>query len=81
MMDLRQLRRSARLTQFELAQRTGINRVRLSFAECGYTVLSRAEQDAIRTAIAGAAKSHTDRIRRALAENQGEDFCEMEPKN
>jgi transcriptional regulator with XRE-family HTH domain len=42
--NIRKLRRLARLTQVELAKRTGISRVRLSMAECGYLSLTSDER-------------------------------------
>jgi len=65
--DLRPLRRIARLTQLELSQRTGIDRTRLSFAECGYISLSADEQTAIMRAVAEAAETHAASVRTALA--------------
>ncbi len=38
--NIRKLRRLVCLTQVELAKRTGISRVRLSMAECGYLHLN-----------------------------------------
>lgn len=46
-MDIRQLRRAARMTQYELAAKTGISKVRLSFAECRYLELNADEITAI----------------------------------
>lgn len=65
-MNLRALRRTARLTQLELSQRTGIDRAKLSFAECGYVQLNPDEAAAIKRAITEAAESHTARVREAL---------------
>jgi transcriptional regulator with XRE-family HTH domain len=64
---LRQLRKIARLTQIELSQRTGIDRTRLSFLECGYLSLTKEEESLIRKAIVEAAESHALRVRDALA--------------
>ncbi len=50
-MDIRQLRKTARLSQFELSQRTGISRIRLSHAECAYLRLRPDEESAIRRTI------------------------------
>lgn len=44
-MDLRQLRNLTRLSQVELARKSGINRVRLSLAENGELLLRSAEQE------------------------------------
>jgi transcriptional regulator with XRE-family HTH domain len=64
---LRQLRKIARLTQIELSQRTGIDRTRLSFLECGYLSLTKEEESLIRKAITEATESHAARVRDALA--------------
>ena len=48
-MDIRELRKAARITQWELASRTGISRMRLSLAECGYVALTATELAAIQT--------------------------------
>jgi hypothetical protein len=55
----------ARLTQIELAQFTGINRVKLSFAECHYVTLTAQEESSIRKAIAKAVENQALRIRDA----------------
>jgi transcriptional regulator with XRE-family HTH domain len=70
--DLRAIRRTARLTQLEVSRRTGIDRAKLSFAECGYVELSSDEQAAIRKAIAEAADNHAAQVRRALEELERE---------
>jgi DNA-binding XRE family transcriptional regulator len=64
-MDIRELRRMARLTQIELAHLTGINRVKLSFAECHYVTLTAQEESSIREAIAEAVESQALRVRNA----------------
>jgi transcriptional regulator with XRE-family HTH domain len=65
-MDIRLLRKTARLTQLELAQQTGISRVRLSFAECGYCELTHEEVARIQEAIAKEPGRRADRIRVAV---------------
>ena len=45
--DIRKLRRAARLTQLELCLKSGISRMRLSLAECGYVELRPEEIEAI----------------------------------
>jgi transcriptional regulator with XRE-family HTH domain len=52
MTNIQKMRKAAKLSQYELAQRCGINRTRLSLAECGYTELRPVEESAIRAAIA-----------------------------
>lgn len=49
-MDLRKIRRAARITQYELAEKTGISRMRLSLAECNYICLTPEEMRAIERA-------------------------------
>ena len=63
MIDIRQLRKAARLTQIELAQQTGISRVRLSLAECDYVKLSHKELDLIQKVIAREPRRRQARIR------------------
>jgi transcriptional regulator with XRE-family HTH domain len=65
---LRQLRKAARLTQLELSQLTGIDRAKLSFAECGYVELTGLEVAEVRKAVASAAESNIARVRRALVQ-------------
>jgi transcriptional regulator with XRE-family HTH domain len=48
---LREMRRMADLTQFQLAQRCGVSRMRLSLAECGQLDLNAAEERAVRTTL------------------------------
>jgi len=57
-MDIRQLRRTARLTQVELANETGISRMKVSLAECGYVELTEAEEHLVRQAVR---KAHANR--------------------
>jgi transcriptional regulator with XRE-family HTH domain len=50
-MEIKELRRMADLTQFQLAQRCGISRMRLSLAECGQLELNANEDRAVRTTL------------------------------
>jgi transcriptional regulator with XRE-family HTH domain len=52
-MNLKELRRMADLTQFQLAQRCGVSRMRLSLAECGQIELNAKEDSAVRKALLG----------------------------
>jgi transcriptional regulator with XRE-family HTH domain len=61
-MDVRQLRRAARMTQYELADRTGISRMRLSLAECGYVSLTAAELSAIESATVSSAQDRLQEL-------------------
>jgi len=47
-MKIKDLRGMADLTQFELAQRCGVSRMRLSLAECGQLKLHPEEVSAVR---------------------------------
>jgi len=68
-MDIRQLRRTGRLTQFEVSQRTGIDRTRLSFAECGYLQLTGDEEQAIKRAITDEMRHRASEIECVLSGN------------
>ena len=50
-MELKELRKMADLTQFQLAQRCGVCRMRLSLAECGQLELNTVEERAVRTTL------------------------------
>ena len=50
--DVRKMRKAARMSQAALALKTGIDRTRICFAENGYLGLRYEENDAIRKAIA-----------------------------
>jgi transcriptional regulator with XRE-family HTH domain len=64
--NLRRIRKAVRMTQLELSQKTGIERARLSFAECGYVFLSGNEEAAIRRAITETAASRAEQMQSAL---------------
>jgi len=66
-MDIRQLRRTSQVTQLELAQRTGISRVRISFAECGYISLSTQELALVRQALLDAVDARAGRLLLSVA--------------
>lgn len=51
---IKELRKAGRLTQLQLSKLTGINQVRLSFAECGYLQLRKDEKTAIVKTVADA---------------------------
>jgi len=50
-MEIRELRKAAKLSQAALAARVGMDRTRLSFAENGYVQLRTEESDAIRRVV------------------------------
>jgi transcriptional regulator with XRE-family HTH domain len=49
--DLRTQRKMAGWTQFQLAQRSGVSRMKLSLVECGQAELSANEETAVRQAL------------------------------
>ena len=69
-MDLRQLRKMAGLTQWELAQQCGLSRMRLSLAECGQLVLRAEEESAVRNVLLDAIKALESEIRGILSDTQ-----------
>jgi hypothetical protein len=68
-MNIREVRRAVRLTQLELSHHTGIERTRLSFAECGYVRLSEAEEAAIRRVVAKTVENVAEKVRGVLRDN------------
>ena len=74
MKDLRELRRMANLTQFELAQRCSVSRMRLSQAECGQLALEADEEASVRKILLRRIEDQAARIRNVLsrAEEQPE---------
>jgi transcriptional regulator with XRE-family HTH domain len=64
--EIRKKRKKARITQLELANKTSIDRSRLSQAECGYIKLRPEELDSIARAISAEVK------RRAASLSLGE---------
>jgi transcriptional regulator with XRE-family HTH domain len=68
MQGLKELRRMAGWTQNRASRASGINRAKLSQAECGEIVLLPAEAAAIRRVLFDAARDHAVRIEDALAE-------------
>lgn len=67
MQDLRELRRMAGWTQTKVSHASGINRTRLSQAECGEIVLTSAEDGELRSVLLNAARHHAVQIEHALA--------------
>jgi transcriptional regulator with XRE-family HTH domain len=66
-MELKELRKMADLTQFQLAQRCGVSRMRLSLAECGQLDLDPREDAAVRKVLREAIEHRAAQIRCALA--------------
>jgi hypothetical protein len=69
-MNLRELRRMADLTQWELAQRCGVSRMRLSLAECCQLALRPEEESAVRNVLLDAIKTRESKIRGILSDTQ-----------
>lgn len=65
-MDLKELRRMADLTQFELAQRCGVSRMRLSLAECGQIELNANEDSAVRKTLLGVIEHRAAQLKGVL---------------
>jgi len=68
--QLQKLRKTARLTQFELSRESGIDRPRLSYAEHGHVQLTQEEVEEIRRVVAKLAAETAENVRRALELNQ-----------
>jgi transcriptional regulator with XRE-family HTH domain len=68
-MELKQLRRMAGLTQFELSQRCNtVSRMRLSLAECGQLKLRPEEECTIRELLLELMASRAAQIKRVLSQ-------------
>jgi len=68
MKALRRLRERAGLTQFVVAQKSGVTRMRLSLAESGQLRLTAEEEAAVREAIREGIEKHAARLRRLLSD-------------
>ena len=64
---MKKLRKMAGLTQFQLAQRCGISRMRLSLAECEQVELTSEELAAIRNCLFVAIENRAVQIRQMLS--------------
>jgi transcriptional regulator with XRE-family HTH domain len=62
-MDVRALRKKAGLTQLELARRSHIGRVRISFFECQYVKPTSREELAIHRALLSAAEERAEALK------------------
>jgi transcriptional regulator with XRE-family HTH domain len=67
-MDLKELRRMADLTQFQLAQRCGVSRMRLSLPECEQLDLRPDEDRAVRKVLLGVIESRSAQLKGVLSE-------------
>lgn len=66
MTTLRTLRERAGLTQFVVARKSGVTRMRLSLAECGQLRLRPEEEAAVRKAIREGVEEEAARLQRLL---------------
>lgn len=57
--DLQKLRRIAGLTQFAVSKASGIDRTRLSLAECGHVQLSNEEYATVKRTLVGEIQRRT----------------------
>ena len=73
-MEIKELRKAARVSQVEIAVKAGIHRARLSAAECGYIQLTPSEEHKIRHAITEAANRQVESVRNALAVCEGREL-------
>ena len=55
------------MTQLQLSNESGISRVRISFAECGYIRLNPAEEQALKRAMAREIERRVSLLQRELA--------------
>jgi transcriptional regulator with XRE-family HTH domain len=67
---IRELRTMANLTQFEVAKKSGLDRTRLSLAECGHVTLSHEEEVAVRKALLDHIESRAAQLRDVLSGKQ-----------
>jgi len=70
MKALRRLREKAGLTQFTVARKSGVTRMRLSLAESGQLRLTKEEEAAVREAIHQGIEEHAARLRHLLVGKQ-----------
>jgi transcriptional regulator with XRE-family HTH domain len=66
-MSLRELRKLARLTQWELAHRCNVGRTRLSLAECDQLQLRPEEEARVRTVLVEVIKNRAAQISGVLS--------------
>jgi len=65
-MNIKKLRKMAVLTQFQLAKKCGVSRMRLSLAECEQIQLTEDELTAIRRTLLEAIENRAVQIRHTL---------------
>ena len=66
-MKLKELRKMADLTQFELARRCGVSRMKLSLVECGPVDLYPEESAGVHKALLEAIRNRDDQLHGVLA--------------
>jgi transcriptional regulator with XRE-family HTH domain len=66
-MNLKELRRMADLTQFQLARQSGVSRMRLSLAECQQLKLTAQEEGAVRKALLEVIESRAAQLNGVLS--------------
>ena len=71
-MDLRTVRKEAGLSQYTIAQRAGISRMRLSLAECGEIELQPSEIDSIRKALGVEIEKRAGKLQSTLSKMESE---------
>jgi len=71
-MDVKELRKMADLTQFELAQQCGISRMKLSLVECQQIELSPEEEAEVRSVLFAAIKTRAAKIQGLLSGRERE---------
>lgn len=71
---LEQLRKLAGLSQWELSNRTGVDRSKLSLAESGYVKLNRPEQLKVRTVLAEQIDANYNLARYLIAKIDGREL-------
>lgn len=67
-LDVRGLRALAGITQIQAAKRSGVERSRLSLAECGHIGLSDEELDAVMRVLRKEIRNRAEKFRAALRE-------------
>ncbi len=66
-MEIKDLRKLADLTQFQLAQRSGVSRMKLSLAECGQLELRSEEETAVRKVLLDHIASRANQLKGVLS--------------
>ena len=69
-MDLKELRRMADLTQFQLAQRCGVGRTQLCLAECGQLELRPEQATAVRKVLLEVIQSRAAQLNGVLSSRE-----------